>query len=99
MTGVYRYDAVSGKWTHYSASNEPNTLAHNRVVDIFEDSKHRLWFATDGNGFCRYNTDTDDFTRYGANMSVPCRVCYSIVEDNAGCLWITTGNGLLQFNT
>ena len=51
-----------------------------------------------GEGFCRYNQETDSFVRYDMSKGFPSNTIYKMVEDKQGNLWITTNYGLVCFN-
>ena len=53
---------------------------------------------TMGKGFCRYNRETDNFTRYDTSKGLPNNTVYKMVEDKRGNLWITSNYGLTCFN-
>ena len=53
---------------------------------------------TQGAGFCRFNPQTEDFTRYDISKGFPCNIIYKMLEDNQGNFWLTTNNGLVCFN-
>ena len=74
------------------------SLAYNKVISIYEDSKKRLWFMTMGKGFCRYNPETDNFTRYDTSNGLPNNTVYKMVEDKRGNLWVTSNYGLVCFD-
>ena len=74
------------------------SLSYNKVISIYEDSRKCLWFMTLGEGFCRYNPETDNFTRYDMSKGFPSNTIYKMVEDKRGNLWLTTNNGLVCFN-
>lgn len=96
--GVFCYD-VRRQWRNYLADeNDSTSLSYNKVISIYEDSKKRLWFMTQGEGFCRYNPDTDNFTRYNMSKGFPSNTIYKMVEDKRGNLWITSNAGLVCFN-
>ena len=96
--GVFCYEQSEWKWKNYlSDEGSKSSLPSNRIVSIFEDSRKQLWFMTLGDGFCRYNPQTDDFVRYGMEDGFPNTV-YRMVEDKHGDLWLTSNNGLLRFN-
>lgn len=97
--GVFCYDVRNQRWKNYLADEADSTsLPYNKVIGIYEDRKKRLWFMTLGEGFCRYNPKTDDFTRYTMAEGFPSNTVYKMVEDERGNLWISTNNGLVCFN-
>lgn len=97
--GVFCYNVRTRQWKNYLSDKQDSTsLSYNKVISIYEDSKKRLWFMTLGEGFCRYNPDKDNFTRYDMSKGFPNNIIYKMVEDKQGNLWITTNYGLVCFN-
>lgn len=97
--GVFCYNVRSQQWRNYlSNENDSTSLPYNKVISIYEDSRKRLWFMTLGEGFCRYNPETDNFTRYDMSKGFPSNTIYKMVEDKRGNLWITSNYGLVCFN-
>jgi signal transduction histidine kinase/ligand-binding sensor domain-containing protein len=80
----------------YDVSNK-NSLGSDRVNSMFEDSKNRLWFATEG-GLCLLNQNRKDFKRYTTQNGFPSNFILSILEDDKHNLWISTSKGLVCFN-
>lgn len=97
--GVFRYDINKKEWKNFTyQSNNSTSLPYDKVIGIYEDSQKRLWFTTQGAGFCRFNPQTDDFTRYDMSKGFPCNIIYKMLEDNLTNFWLTTNNGLVCFN-
>ena len=97
--GVFCYNVRDRQWKNYIADeNDSTALPYNKVISIYEDSKKRLWFMTLGEGFCRYNPQTNNFIRYDMSQGFPSNTIYKMVEDKKGNLWITTNYGLVCFN-
>lgn len=95
--GLYRYDAVGRRWSHFLYDESDTTsLAANKVLSIFEDSRLGVWFTTEGGGLCRYVADGERFMRYRGVL--PFDSCYRIEEDSQGLFWITSNKGLLRFD-
>ncbi|MGM9767401.1 MAG: two-component regulator propeller domain-containing protein [Candidatus Cryptobacteroides sp.] len=96
--GIYFCDRNTGEWRHWTADKtRPGALPGNKFCDIFEDSRGSLWIATVGEGLCRYDEASDRFERFSADW-MPSSIIFKILEDEAGNLWISTGNGLVSFN-
>ena len=91
--GVYRYDAITGKFTHFT---KQDGLNDNSIESIFEDRSGNLWFSTPF-GVCRYDgkTFTDITTKTGiCNFDVNC-----ILEDKNGNFWFgMNGYGVCHYN-
>ncbi|RGN36482.1 hybrid sensor histidine kinase/response regulator transcription factor [Bacteroides oleiciplenus] len=97
--GVIRYnpDTKEIKRFRYDVEN-PNSLCYDRITCVFQDSKQRLWFASEDNGFCRYNENDGTFTRITTKQGLPSNVVYKILEDDNQRFWLSTSNGLVSFN-
>jgi ligand-binding sensor domain-containing protein/serine phosphatase RsbU (regulator of sigma subunit) len=66
------------------------------VVDIMQDRKGYMWFATIV-GVSRYDGYT--FKNYGIQDGFPCNETMCITEDSLGRVWVgTNGGGLALFN-
>jgi signal transduction histidine kinase/ligand-binding sensor domain-containing protein/CheY-like chemotaxis protein len=93
--GLNLYNATNKTFTHFKTSN--SGLTNNVVSCIFEDSKGNLWIGTFGGGLNLYNNTTHRLSAY----TFPDNTIYyhisGIVEDKYGFLWVSTGNGIVQF--
>ena len=97
--GVIRYDPGSDAIRDFRHDpNNPTSLCYDRITCAFEDSKRRLWFASEDGGFCLYNEVNETFTRVTTGQGLPSNVIYKILEDNSGHLWMSTNNGLVDFD-
>ena len=68
--GLNRYDGYNiDAFTH--DPDDSTSLSHNWVYSIFEDREGVLWVGTNGGGLCKYNRDTENFTRYQTNPDDP----------------------------
>lgn len=66
------------------------------VYRIFIDSRHRIWFATDGAGISMY--DGSAYHHWNEKQGFSSRVVYSIAEDNEGNIWVgTLDNGIYVY--
>lgn len=97
-SGIYYYDPATGRSGNFRYDeNNVNSLPADRVNSLLEDSRGRLWFATEG-GLCRYDPAGKKFTRYTSENGFPSNFMLSILEDRAANLWISTSRGLSCFN-
>ncbi len=81
-----------------------NSISHNHIWKIFEDSKNNLWIGTYGGGLNFYDYKEDKFTHYQHFdsdydlNSINGDDVRAIYEDNNGIMWIGTKNGLNSFD-
>lgn len=96
--GLYYVNSTTGaSGTFRFNSSDPKSISSDKVNSIFEDSKKRLWFATE-NGLCRWNPATHNFTRYGTSEGFPSNFMLAMLEDEKGQLWVSTTKGLVCFD-
>lgn len=79
------------------------SLSSNFVMQMFEDSSHRLWIAT-SKGLNLFIPETGKFLVVDERHGLPNQVICSLVEDGHGNLWMGTKQGiskitLNEFNT
>lgn len=98
--GIYCFNPANNIWKHFvHEENNPYSLSTDRVLSVFQDTANRLWFTTQGGGFCMYDKVHDRFEHYNSESSaLPSNVVFNMVEDNSGKLWITTNDGLFCFD-
>lgn len=95
--GVYRYDPVTDRLTHYNAKNTPS-IRNNQTTSIYEDAAHNLWFGSIDGGVCLWNRKRDQFVATPVNQYLPNKTVYGILEDNRGRFWFSTNQGLMAFD-
>ncbi len=88
--GVINYNSSTGSRTRYTTTER---LPHNKINDLFIDSKGNVWIATRTNGlYCI--TSRQEF-RIEANTELE---FVSITEDKEGDMWgATNGDGVFHF--
>ena len=97
--GIFRYNPRTKEWKSFKHDpDNPSSLAYNKIISIYEDSKKNLWFTSEGGGICKYHPESETFTSYTTQDGLPNNVVYKILEDNKSRLWLTTNNGLSCYN-
>jgi signal transduction histidine kinase/ligand-binding sensor domain-containing protein/DNA-binding response OmpR family regulator len=89
--------------------NGENSILHNDVYCIFQDSEGVIWIGT-GGGLNRLDLYTDPktltefqkgrvkFEAFTETDGLPANLIYGIREDRNGNLWISTTKGLSKYN-
>lgn len=97
--GVFRYNPRNREWKSFQHNpDNPYSLAYDKIISIYEDSKKNLWFTSEGGGICKYNNENETFTTYTTKDGLPNDVVYKILEDDKGWLWLSTNNGLACYH-
>ncbi len=95
--GLYCYDPNTNIMTFYE-QNSHNNLSCNAINYIFEDSLKNIWVATEY-GLNVKEDGNKSFKHFFKDQSFPSNIFYSMVEDKKNSFWISTGNGLVHYNT
>lgn len=96
-------------FSHYKYNpNRTDSLSHNYVTSMFEDSSGKFWVCTGGGGLNLVNIpskelDRATFTHHKKDFNNPDSVAgnfiFSIYEDKSGILWIGTfGDGISKLD-
>lgn len=72
------------------------TEAYNNIRCILQDRAGNFWFATDGEGVCRY--DGKSFTYFTRKDGLSSNFVRSIQEDRRGNLWFGTRDGVCRYD-
>jgi len=81
-SGAYHYDGQS-----FRNLTTKEGLANDSVLDIYEDKKGHIWFATEA-GASRY--DGTSFTNFTTKEGLPDMDLNAIIEDNTGNIWFAS---------
>jgi len=70
------------------------------VRAIHEDRQGNFWLGTEGGGLILFDRQQGKITaRYTTDEGLANNAVLNILEDNNGCLWMSTFNGISKFNT
>lgn len=99
--GLSVFNPDDGTFLHYRhVAEDPNSLLHDRVEGIVEDSKGELWLATDG-GLDRFNPNSGQFTHYlhqpGEASSLAANQVRGLLIDSQNQLWVGSHKGLQRW--
>lgn len=90
--GLNCYNAKTGTFSHYFDREEK--MPDLRV--LFIDSKGRLWAGQEG--LYLFNPKSNSFSVYTHKGGLSTEFIKGMAEDARGNLWISTSNGITQFN-
>ena len=99
--GLILQNKATGTSKKFVHDRNPTSISDDNIRSMFRDREGILWIGT-GNGLNRFNTQSNDFTRYQndpkeINSISPGSIW--VIEDGGGdSLWIGTSNGLDLMN-
>jgi signal transduction histidine kinase/ligand-binding sensor domain-containing protein/CheY-like chemotaxis protein len=100
--GLNKYDGNKFVVYHHDA-NDPQSVASNFIVEIYEDSYRCLWIGNGYNGLDLFDRENEVFIHYTHNPedagSISNNNIRTVYEDKHKNLWIgTSGGGLNLYN-
>ena len=78
---------------YYNAANK--NFVVNDATQCLEDSKHRLWAISNSGGLFKYDKEKEQFVSVNDKLHWDVDRIFSMIEDNEGCLWLTSDNALI----
>ena len=82
-SGLYIYNPITGKTNHFQADlNDSNALGHNTIIEIFEDSRNRIWLGSFGGGLISFDKEQQTFKNYTVRTGFPDNSVKSIDPKN-----------------
>lgn len=100
--GLELYDPGHHGFIHYYHNGADTTsLGNDKIHALMVDSKGRIWVGMDGGGLDLFNPETGRFRHYRHTDTIN-SICSNyingIFEDKGGKIWVTTTQGLSQFD-
>ncbi|MCK4765012.1 MAG: PAS domain S-box protein [Candidatus Aminicenantes bacterium] len=95
--GINKFDGKN-TFKHYLPSADTESINHNFVMAIYEAKKSKLWIGTNGGGLNKFDKEKETFEAYTTKDGLINDVICDILEDDDGCLWLSTNKGLSRFN-
>jgi len=97
LIGVFCYKIEKNEFELFSHDfNNFQSISSNRINDIYEDSKGRLWLAT-YRGLNLFNRDDKTFKRFQESDGLLDNSVNTILEDSRQNLWLTYKFGISKF--
>ena len=78
--------------------NNPQSLSHDSIMDLWEAPDGTFWLATYGGGLSHFDPEKETFSRLGSENGLPSDSFYSVLPDGQGNLWVSGNKGLTRFN-
>ena len=82
----------------YSVSGKSGSISSNKVISITDDENGNLWLGTDGGGLNVFNKKTARFRVYDERHGLKSDVIYGVIKDQEDLFWLSTNNGIYEFD-
>lgn len=96
--GVALFDLRKERLMSVPINDKSGVRIKSPVMDIIQDSKGKIWLATNGEGVFCYDPDTEILKQYPANSKIRNDVVRAIMEDSSGVIWAGTQEGICRYN-
>lgn len=97
-SGVYFNNEATGvKGNFQHDPKDTNSLPNNYVNNLYEDSRHNIWFCTES-GLCRYDRSRRKIIHCTEEPGLRDKQVFRVLEDNNGMIWVSTSKGLVSMD-
>lgn len=97
--GINLYNPGTDGFIHFvQDDHDSNSVIINEILTFYEDREGMLWVGTFSGGLDRFDPKTRKFTHFNTVKELSNAVIYGIFEDYSSNLWMSTNNGIIQFN-
>ncbi|KAA6439378.1 hypothetical protein FEM33_14045 [Dyadobacter flavalbus] len=103
IKGLYRFDTKTEKMNRHYTNQKGNSrsLSNDFVIALTRDMQYPdryLWIGTKGGGLNRLDKKSGLFVKFSTKNGLPNNVIYGILPDDNGKLWLSSNNGLTEFD-
>jgi len=88
--------------TFHNDENDPKSISYDYILPIYQSKDGTIWIGTLGGGLNKMNyhsnPDSIAFERITTKDGLSNNVIKAILEDDYGCLWISSNKGLTRYN-
>ena len=96
--GLYQLDSKNGIIAGYGINREGDfRLPSNKYQHMHQDAKGIYWLATEDSGLFRWDKVRASVQQFDKKRGFLSNNIYSVYEDDFGYLWMSSFNGLIQF--
>ncbi len=98
LIGLIKYDTMKDEMSVFRHDfTGANSIASNRVRDVYQDHQGRLWVATE-KGISIYHPDTGKFDHLGIAEGLLDPSIFAVLEDSNHHIWASHNFGISRIN-
>ncbi len=99
MRGLSKLNLSTGRFQHFRIDlNNPGSISSNSILTLHADKDNNVWIGTFGGGLVKLNQSENEFEYFFNSSLVDRNIIYSIVPENDSTFWLSTSNGIVEFN-
>ncbi|MBN1540591.1 sigma 54-interacting transcriptional regulator [candidate division KSB1 bacterium] len=97
--GLNRMEPSTGRFERrLFQSGAFSGLGRDHIFCIHEGSDGLLWLGSWGAGLIAFDRDSGTCRYFDRDDGLPSNSVYGVLEDDQGCLWLSSNNGLTRFD-
>ncbi|NME72142.1 hybrid sensor histidine kinase/response regulator transcription factor [Flammeovirga aprica] len=85
-------------FTYKYHTEDDQSISHDYIITLFEDSENQIWAGTFGGGLNKLNAD-GTFQRITTKEGLPNNTVKGILQDQEKNIWVSTNMGLCKINS
>lgn len=98
--GLKCFDSRNGNVKTYNhIEDNDSSICCNYILSTLIDNSNNFWMGTQNGGLCYYNKANDSFISLNENDGLNSNTVFSLFQDEHGCLWVGTSEGLQIIDT
>lgn len=94
--GLIGKKLATNKWKYFNLDGEFDDLGP--IITLEDDHAGNLWLGTEEHGLVKFNIADESFKIYNKEYGIDANSVYGILQDSERTLWLSTNNGLYNFN-
>ena len=98
--GILNYNTLTKQWSHFPKENQLDNLLYNTgISSAYSDGHELIWLSRiTGDGLIAYNYGNETIIQYTRENGLLSDYITTIHADHHGYLWLTSENGVSQFD-
>ena len=99
-SGIYLFDSNRQLVIDHfhSQSNSGKKIPHDVIPHFYNENDTTIWLASKGGGLIKWNPKKSSYQQFTIEHGLSDNVIYAVYPDAYGNLWLSSNNGIMQFN-